>query len=387
MDSDNYMCPAASLTSAHLLRYRRLCEDNNQIVPFASRYADFILDRVSSDGQIPTWFDKDLHPVQNLAFNADGGAHIWFLCELYNVTHNPQLLETAKRLARFLKAAILPHQRWYDFETFYSCSPKPENFFDRRTGQWPQCTLSMLWAIRGFTELARITNDQEQLDAALAVAEYSQYYQACWQPNFIVTAYAFGGFRAQNSDAEWLDQRGSGFAEAFASLGVLAGRQDLCERAIAALRASFAAVNHPRAVQNGVFPFPRYPVGIMPENIDHDGIPQSPLRSGFDWGEGGALAAVADVHRTLGGIHIDSKRNIAIGVDGVAIERFKMQGRALFIDYKSLLAELPFPWNEPYIAELRIVGLDAGTYSLVINGAQPLTVSSSALQNYPVQVG
>lgn len=386
MDSDYYMPPAASLTSVRLLRYRRLCEDHPQILPFVSRYAEFLMGQVSRDGQVPTWFDSSLHPVQHLAFNADGGAHIWFLCELYRVTRDQRLIETAKRIAGFMSERILPHQVWYDMEAFYSCSPKPENFFDTRTGQRAQCTLSMMWAIRGLTELARISAESRYLDAALAVAEYSQFYQACWQPHFITTAYAFGGFRAQNSDAEWLDARESGFAEALASLGVLAGRQDTCERAVAALRASFAAISHPRSVRNGVFPYPRYPLGIEPENIDHDGIEQTMLRSGFDWGEGGALAAAADVHRSLGGLHIDAKRNSRIGVDGITITRFEQRGKTLLVDYKNLLAELTDPWREPYQTELRIEGLEPGDYSLVVNGAHPVLVSDAALRSYPLMV-
>jgi hypothetical protein len=386
MNSSNYMPSAASLTACHLLRYQRLCEGNDRIIPYVTNYGEFLMNHVRADGSIPAWFDSTLNPLENLNFNADGGAHIWFLCELYRATHDPRFLATAKRMASFLLREVLPRQRWYDFETFYSCAAKPEDVFDSRTGQWPQCTLSMLWAIRGFTELARITADPQLLSAAEAVADYSLFYQACWQPHFIITGYAFGGFRSQNSDAEWLDMRSSAFAEAFAALGELAHRQDLCERAAAALHAAFAAINHPRHVQNGIFPFPRYPLGIEPENIDHDGLPQIPLRSGFDWGEGGALAGAAVLLRSMGGIFIDCRHNIAIGIDGIQVESCVVQDRTITLDFKNQLRDLPFPWKTAYETELRILGLEKGRYALVVNGGRPRMVLDSELEQYPLWV-
>ena len=74
-------------------------------------------------------------------------------------------------------------------------------------------------------ELVRV--DQTHDGAAEAVGDYAGFFQAVWQPHFIITAYAFGGFRSQNSDAEWLDMRQSLFDEAFTRPGLLTARQDL----------------------------------------------------------------------------------------------------------------------------------------------------------------
>lgn len=385
-NSDWYQTSAASLTCAHLLRYRRLCEDNPRILPFAARYGEFLLSHVRPNGCMPAWFSPELATNRVMEFNAEGGVHIWVLAELYRATGDRRYLDGANRMAAFLVREVLPMQRWADFETFYSCAAKPENVFDQRTGQYPQCTTSMMWAIQGLTALAGAGGDPSARDAAEAVADYSLFYQASWHPHFINTAYAYGGFRSQNSDAEWLDMRSSSFAESFAELAELTNRQDLFERAVAAMRSAFAAIDHPRNVRNQVFNFPRYPLGLEPENIDHEGLPQVPLRSGFDWGEGGALAGAATLLRKFGGIYINVPHQVAIGIDGVAVQNFSVSGRTLNLTFRNQLAELPYPFGSSYNLELCVAGLDPGHYDLVINGAAPRHVSAADLQRLPIEI-
>ncbi|MGH9453639.1 MAG: hypothetical protein ACRD2O_06670, partial [Terriglobia bacterium] len=385
--SDYYQTSAASKTGVYLLRHRRLCEDEPRIVPYLRAYGDFLVAHLDPNGCLPAWFTSDLQPVRPLRFNAEGGIHIWFFSELYTATEETKYIEAAQRMAAFLKKEILPRQRWCDFETFYSCSIKPEDFFDTFTGQWPQCTLSMLWAMEGFTALHEALGNRDDLSDAEVVADYAGFFQAVWQPHFITTAYAFGGFRSQNSDAEWLDMRQSLFGEAFARLGLITGRQDLIERGVAALRASLAIINHPRHIQNDIFRYPRYPLGIEPENIDHEGLPQDPLRSGFDWGEGGALAAAAGLLQQLGGAFVDFKRNIAVGVDGVYIKSFKLAGSQIHVDLDNQLAALPFPYSDPYPLELRIEGLPAGKYQLVLNDAAARPIELPAPQGVRLMLG
>ena len=245
----------------------------------------------------------------------------------------------------------------------------------------------MLWAIDGLAKLNQVTRKPDYLSAAEAVADYAGFFQAVWQPHFIITAYAFGGFRSQNSDAEWLDMRQSLFGEAFTRLGLLTARQDLLERGVAALRASFAVIHHPRHIQNGIFRDPRYPLGIEPENIDHEGLPQVPLRSGFDRGEGGALAGAAALLRQLGGAFIDFKKNIGVGVDGVRVKLFKLQGCQIRVDLDNQLAALSFPYSDPYTIDLRIEGLPAGKYQLALNGGPARPIDMPAPNGIRVQVG
>jgi hypothetical protein len=155
---------------------------------------------------------------------------------------------------------------------------------------------------------------------------------------------------------------------------------------VAAMRSAFAAINHPRNVQNAVFSFPRYPVGLEPENIDHEGLPQVPLRSGFDWGEGGALTGAATLLRKFGGIFIDMPHHLAIGIDGVAVKSFTASGHVLKLDLVNQLAELPYPFRDSYTLDLRVVGLAPGEYSLVINGGAPRRVRATELDRLPIEI-
>jgi hypothetical protein len=296
------------------------------------------------------------------------------LSELYRTSGETKYLDAAERIADFLIHEILPEQRWYDFETFYSCSSKPEGTFDKITGQWPRCTLSMIWAIDGLVSLYEFHPEKRIHEALDAVIDYAGLYQSVWQPHFIVTAYAFGGCISQNTDAEWLDMRQCVFAEAMARAALITRRQDVFERSVAALRAGFAIVNHPRHIDNGIFTKPSYPFGICAENIDHEGLSQLPLRSGADWGEGGALAAAAELLRLLGGMHIDAASHTKIGVDGIWVRNFRREGRLLQIEIDNQLAELPVPYEEQFAIDATIVGLDAGMYHVQLNGNAPRPV-------------
>ncbi len=372
--SDYYQTCSASKTAALLLRYHKYYEPNARIIPYVTGYADFISARLDQNGCLPAWFTKDLSPVPYLRFNAEGGVHIWFLAELFATTSETKYLDTARRQADFLVANILPQQRWYDFETFYSCASKPEATYDRRTGQWPRCTLSMIWAVDGLSSLYECTGDTELLSVAEQVADYLSLYQSVWQPPFIITAYAFGGFISQNSDAEWLDMRQCLCGEALVRIGKLTGRQDLLERGVAALRSAFSLINHPRHIANGIFPMPSYPLGITAENIDHEGLPQLPLRSGSDWGEGGALASAAEVLRQIGGIYLDLEKNIAVGVDGVSVKSFRRVEQHLDLEVNNLLASLSLPYEKSFPVEVEMAGLAAGAYQLSINKGQLIDV-------------
>jgi hypothetical protein len=60
-------------------------------------------------------------------------------------------------------------------------------------------------------------------------------------------------------------------------------------------------------------------------------------------------------------------RNLNGGVDGLKIVSFQCQGDAIRLKLESQLAALPTPYDQPYAVELRIVGLPAGEYNLVVN--------------------
>jgi len=381
-----YQTSSASVTVGYLLMYRRTCEDNPRILPFVRKYGEFLISNVQSNGCVPGWFSSELKPLPSLNWNADGGAHIWVLSELFRATNEKKYLDAAIKMAKFITDEVLPLQKWYDFETFYSCAVKKETFFDERTGQFPANNMAISWALEGFASLYDITNNPAYLKSAESIADYSIFYQAVWAPHYITTAYPFGGFSSQNSDAEWLDQRSHRFANGLVRIGLLTGRQDLIERGIAATRASLTLVNHPRHVQNDIYKFPNFPVGLGPENIDHEGFPQMPLRSGPSWCEIGGLAAAAHVLYQLGGVYVNVKTNIALGIDGVSVMDHSLQGEIIKLRLKSLMSGLTVPYEEAFTVELNIVGLEDKDYSLVLNDASPMVLKSKELASLKLNI-
>jgi hypothetical protein len=183
-------------------------------------------------------------------------------------------------------------------------------------------------------------------------------------------------------DAEWLDQRAHRFADPFVRIGLLTGRQDLIARGVAAARSSLTLANHPRHQTNGIYRYTDFPVGLGPENIDHEGFPQRPLSSGPSWNSVGGLAGVAHVMDRLGGVYVDFDKNLAVGLDGVKVISFQRQGQTLRLKLENQLATLPVPYDEPYSIELRVVGLPPGQYTLYLNDRPPQQVDADALSHF-----
>jgi hypothetical protein len=352
----SYQTAAASVTTGYLLQYRRTCEDNERILPFVRHYGDFLVAHIQNNGCVPAWFDPTLRPAPSMTWNADGGAHVWVLAELYLATHEEKYLQAAQRIAQMLIDDVLPKQRWADFEAFYSCALKPETFFDERTGQGPCNTMSMSWALQGFLSLHEATGEKIYLDAAETTADYASLFQAVWAPHYIITAYPFGGFSSQHGDSEWLDQRAHRFADPFVRLGLLTGRQDLVERGIAAARSSLTLGSDPRHAANGIYVYTNFPAGIGPENIDHEGFPQMPLASGPSWNTVGGLAGIAHVLNRLGGVYLDCRTGMAVGVDGLKVAAFKREGKTAQLVLEDQLAELLLPFDQSYTTTLRVAG-------------------------------
>ncbi len=386
-EESDYHTASASVTAGYLMEFHRLFEKDPRILTYVRRFGDFLIDRMEPDGSVPAWFDEHLVPRPSMRWNAEGGANVWVLSELYRATGEEHYLSAATRAALFLINEVLPTQRWVDFEALYSCAVKAETFFDERTGQPPRNAMAMSWALQGFVSLFETSGDRQFLDAAVAVADYASLLQTVWAPHYIITAYPFGGFSSQIGDAEWLDQRDHRFAGILVRLGLLAGRQDLMERGVAAARSSLTLVTHPRHVQNGIYNAPTFPLGLGPENIDHEGFPQTPLRSGPSWAEVGGLMAAADVLRLLGGLYVDVERGLAVGVDGLAVRRYALEGQTLTIEVSRLLSALPVPYEKPYRVHLKVEGLpDEGPYDLVIGNQAYAALTRAQLADFPVEI-
>jgi hypothetical protein len=255
------------------------------------------------------------------------------------------------KAATFLEREVVPAQRYYDFETFFSCSPKAclqrngviddLRMWDMHSMQAPQNTLCMQWsaealrAVRstrfdeyyervarlGVKGIAKSTPyssilKRGQPNGSLMALDIMALYQNVWPLSYRRVAYTYGGFGVQNSDGEFNDARQAQFGSTLCHFGAELGRKDYFERGVAAIRASLTLINHPRHIELGLYPNPNYPLGLQPENNGHGGTDQQNGRTGFDWGEGSGLAAAAEVIDRYGDAYIDEKNRWGVGIDG-----------------------------------------------------------------------
>lgn len=392
---DTWDLVAMSRTAAYLWQYYLRCEPDPRIPAFVMRYADGLLPLIAPDGAVPSYLAASNHTAfPALARSAQDGTTLELLAELARfapAANRDSYLAAARRIADRLIREVLPRQLWTDLEQYYSCGAKPLDFSgDTEQGQPARGNLSTLWAARGFASLYRTTGDRAYLDTGECCLDYLSLSQCCWAPHFIYTAFPFGGFTVDNSDtATFLDARQCEAVAPLAWYGLTLGRQDLLERAVAAARASVVLINHPR--HQGVNDIYRhtnlYPLGLGPENIDHEGHPQSAMRTSPSWGEAsGAFTGLADAVAQLGGAFIDVSRNLAVGVDGLRVVGAALEARHLRLEIVAVLAQLKQPWDQPYTTELRVSGLEAGDFSVSINGVACGKMSDRQLQRCPLLV-
>jgi hypothetical protein len=316
-----------SWTMYQLLRWHRDLETDEESIDFARNYAGALATLQRGDGGLPAYINKDGEPVTSVdraalitdlegrggdpyvldmmksrwsearfVASAEDAASLLFLATLASQLPpghpgQPEILETARRIAGYLAEHVVPAAKWTDFEAYFSCSPKSLDFYDRRSGQWPQNTLCMQHAAAGLLALHEVTGERDYLVLAGRVMDRLSLYQQVWDPPWL-SLNAFGGYGAMNTDGEWNDARQAQFAETHWEFGRVTEEQEHIDRAIAAARAAFTTIFLPVSASkySGWWRSPR---GMAAENHGHGGRDELNGVSGFDWGSGSALATAA----------------------------------------------------------------------------------------------
>ena len=247
------------------------------------------------DGSIPPWHDwadGQLTAAPELARSAETAAPGAFLAQLAAGRNVSEFERAARLSAEFLAEHIVLIQNYQDFETFYSCSPKPLDFRDPYTGLNPQNSLAAYWTALTMLRVHVLTSDEEYLRLAREAVDQLSLYQQIWSPPFL-SLQAFGGFGVMNTDAEWSDARQSVFAPLYIEFYEATGDSEYLERGIAAAKASFALACLPEHESCNPKGYLDHPLGIMPENYGHSGTDRPSGRSDTSWGECGALTMAA----------------------------------------------------------------------------------------------
>ena len=310
--------------------YKDFDPSNAEILARCVEYGELALAMQQDNGFIPSYFDADMNLRPDTGLNeesAEPAIVALFWTALYRATGGERYLRGAIKAMDYMQEVIVPTGKWFDFETFLSCAPKPYGFYDPCTGQQPQCTLAMLYVPMVFMELYGITRDSTYLENGCRSLDYLSMFQQVWShprltPNLI------GGICSQNTDSEWSDARQAICAPVYLQYYQVTGKKEYMERGVAALRASFA---------------------VAPaENWAHVGFLDAPGGvSGIHWGQGSAVVAAELLRGQYGDIYLDRGRQWGIGINGCTVESLRFEkGR---IDIKAVTT---FGFTEPILLKV-----------------------------------
>jgi hypothetical protein len=348
-----------SWTAYWLLKWRAAgLPGSDGILLRCRRLADFFLARQFKDGMVPTRFDESGAPQAELSrmLMAETGPVALFLLELYSADRNPQYLDAALRALQFLERDVIPQRKWYDYETFFSCSPRTI-YFDERTAQWPANNLALIPAVGAFLAAHRATGKSEFLVKGEALLDYLLLYQQSWTNPALEAlsgpSMLLGGFTTQNSDAEWSDARQSQAGNVLLDYYRATGKVEYLERGVSALRAQFP---------------------ISPsENWAHGGYGRKAGVSSFHWGTGSGMAGIDLEEDFLHDAVVDIPSGRAVGVNGIDIAECRIADGQIRLTMSS-----PFSWTRKPVVVVR--GAPAGNaYRIFVNGADAGTFGEKSL--------
>jgi hypothetical protein len=277
------------------------------IMDFTTGIARFLIAHQERTGVIPSWYDAatgEPSPVLRDE-NAETAGAALFLSRYAEATGDTSARRAAENAMGYILTSVVPDRKWFDFETFFSCSAKPVAFFDTVTGQYPQNTLSMDMAAEACASLFSLTGKTEYVDRGSAILDYLCLYQQVWSPRWL-SRELFGGFGVQNTDAEWSDARQAYFAMTLMKYYALTGKQEYFERGVAALRAMFSlfeSADSPRTA----------------ENYGHSGGDDPAGVTGLHWGTGSAVVSVHLVRALYGDAYVNVRDGWGAGIDGCRI--------------------------------------------------------------------
>lgn len=350
-------------TNCWLLQWSKFKpERKDEILRFTTSFANFLVQQQQESGVIPSWYHPEtLEPAEPLREeNAETAGAALFLAEQYAVTRNRQYLDAAEKGMQYIFHHILPENKWFDFETFFSCSRKPIGFFDRFTHQHPQNTLSMHQAVEACATLYRITGNPLYKEKGEEILDYLCLYQQVWSPAWL-SCELFGGFGVQNTDGEWSDSRQGYFAVTLMKYYDITGRQEYFERGVAALRAMFSLFESPTSPRTA-------------ENYAHSGLNQLAGVTGLHWGTGSSVVSIHLITEQYGDAYVNVEEAWGVGIDGCRFTKVDVNGSNIDLRVEDTV-------HSPRNVRLKFDKLLSDRYSVTVNGVSLGPTSADQLRN------
>ena len=330
--SSGYLGFDMSWTGFWMLKWREAgLPGGEAIIERATRLANFLIAAQRLDGSLPTRFDEGGKVQEELSTDvrAETAPVVRFLFALYSATDDARYLNAAEKALSYISQDVAPERKWYDFETFWSCSPRLAAK-DNRTEQWPANNLALIHAVAAYLEAFQITHRAAYLTKGEALLDYLLLFQQSWTnpvlENLSSPVMLLGGFTTQNSDGEWSDARQSLAGEVILNYYRATGKAEYLERAVEALRAQFP---------------------ISPsENWAHTAYGHKAGISSFHWGTGSGLAGIEIEEDYLHDAVCDVTARRCVGVNGLNVTDWKIKGDRIELQMNS-----PYHWpGKPVIA-------------------------------------
>ncbi len=339
-----------SWTAYWLLRWREAkLPGHEKVLPRCQALARFLISHQQADGMFMTFFDEAGKPLVDKApyAIAETGPVILFLFKLCEAEANTGYLAAAMRGLAYLENEVIPPRKWYDFETFWSCSPRGIKF-DERTRQWPANNLALGQAVAAYLEAFQLTKERDYLGKGEDLLDYLLLTQQCWTNPMLEgltgPVMLLGGFTTQNSDAEWSDARQSQHGNILLDYYRATGKAEYLERGVAALRAQF-------------------PVSPS-ENWAHHGYGGKAGVSSFHWGTGSGMAGIEMEQEFLRDVVVDLAAGVGVGVDGLNVTRCAVGAERIELDIDS-----PFAWRRNPVVAFHYAE-PGKSYALAVNGVE-----------------
>jgi hypothetical protein len=349
-------------TNYWLLEWSQLLpERKNEIMTYVKSFADFLVRQQKPSGVIPSWYDAEtLEPAA--AFrdeNAETAGAAFFLAEFYRRSNERRYLRAAEKAMQYVFREVVPENKWFDYETFFSCSRKPLGFYDRYTHQHPQNTLSMHQAAEACLTLYQMTGKAEYKERGIEIMDYLCLYQQVWSPRWL-SCELLGGFGVQNTDGEWSDSRQGYFAVTLGKYYELTGKREYLERGVAALRAMFSLFESAESPRTA-------------ENYAHASYDQLAGVTGLHWGTGSSVVSIHLMRQQYGDAYVNVREQWGVGIDGCRIPAVRLSGDAIHV---TLLDNL----SSPRSLRVKFDRIKNKRYTLVINEATRGTFSAEELR-------
>jgi len=337
-------------TNVWLLEWSDLLpERREEILRYTRAFGEFLVRNQKPSGVIPSWYHPEtLEPAEEFRDeNAETAGAALFLAELYRRTNEEKFLSAAERAMKYIFTAILPERKWFDYETFFSCSRKPLGFFDRYTQQHPQNTLSMHQAAEACYSLYKLTGKQIYEKHGIEIIDYLCLYQQVWSPEWL-SCELFGGFGVQNTDGEWSDSRQGYIAVTLMKYYELTGEREYFERGVAALRAMFSLFESPDSPRTA-------------ENYAHASDDKLAGVTGLHWGTGSSVVSIHLIRRQYGDAYVNVRDQWGVGIDGCRIPTVSVTGTTISVELLDNIAA-------SRAVKMTFDKLSEKQYTLVVNG-------------------